>query len=172
MELVMNNTKTLKEVFDKQKQNNQRLNKEEDIEDILQVIGFVVGNEEFAVPILNVIEIVKPIEHTRVPGTPNYVLGVFNLRGNVFPLINLRLKFGIPAMKQDKDTRYLVVRHNDQIAGFIIDKLTEAIRFKKSDIDPVPETIAEQHDLMYGVGKREDRLVTILKIETLLKRDF
>ncbi|PAF42799.1 chemotaxis protein CheW [Helicobacter sp. 11S02596-1] len=168
----MSNNKTLKDVFDKQKQTNERPSRQEEIEDILQVIGFIVGNEEFAVPILNVIEIVKPIEYTRVPGTPNYVLGVFNLRGNVFPLINLRLKFGIPSAKQDKDTRYLVVRHNDQIAGFVIDKLTEAIRIKKSDIDPVPETLAEQDNLMYGVGKREDRLVTILKIETLLKRDF
>ncbi|PAF47652.1 chemotaxis protein CheW [Helicobacter sp. 12S02232-10] len=168
----MSNNKTLKDIFDKQKETTQHATRQEEIEDILQVIGFIVGNEEFAVPILNVIEIVKPIEYTRVPGTPNYVLGVFNLRGNVFPLINLRLKFGIPAAKQDKDTRYLVVRHNDQIAGFVIDKLTEAIRIKKSDIDPVPETLAEQDNLMYGVGKREDRLVTILKIETLLKRDF
>ncbi|PAF52231.1 chemotaxis protein CheW [Helicobacter sp. 13S00477-4] len=165
------NNETLKDIFEKQRENRQ-INKQEEIEDILQVIGFVVGNEEFAVPILNVIEIVKPIEFTRVPGTPNYVLGVFNLRGNVFPLINLRLKFGIPAIKQDKDTRYLVVRHNDHIAGFVIDKLTEAIRIKHSDIDPIPETLAEQENLMYGVGKREDRLVTILKIETLLKKDF
>ncbi|PAF41980.1 chemotaxis protein CheW [Helicobacter sp. 11S03491-1] len=168
----MNDNKTLKEIFNKQKENNTRINKQEEIEDILQVIGFIVGNEEFAVPILNVIEIVKPIEYTRVPGTPNYVLGVFNLRGNVFPLINLRLKFGIPAAKQDKDTRYLVVRHHDEIAGFVIDKLTEAIRIKNSDIDPVPETLVEQDNPVYGVGKREDKLVTILKIETLLKRDF
>ncbi|PAF46169.1 chemotaxis protein CheW [Helicobacter sp. 12S02634-8] len=164
--------KTLKDIFDKQRENNKRFNREEEIEDVLQVIGFIVGNEEFAVPILNVIEIVKPIEHTRVPGTPSYVLGVFNLRGNVFPLINLRAKFGIPPAKQDKDTRYLVVRHNDQIAGFVIDKLTEAIRIKQSDIDPVPETLAEQNNLMQGVGKREDRLVTILKIDALLKKDF
>lgn len=166
----MNNAKTLKDIFDKQKENNQKSSKE--IEDVLQVIGFIVGNEEFAVPILNVIEIVKPIEYTRVPGTPAYVLGVFNLRGNVFPLINLRIKFGLHPNKQDKDTRYLVVRNNDQIAGFVIDKLTEAIRIKNSDIDPMPESLVEDENIIYGVGKREDRLVTILKIGTLLKRDF
>lgn len=171
MERAMNNNKALKEVFEKQRATNSHTAKEE-IEGILQVIGFIVGNEEYAVPILNVIEIVKPIEFTRVPGAPNYVLGVFNLRGNVFPLINLRSKFGIPAIKQDKDTRYLVVRHEEQIAGFVIDKLTEAIRVRISDIDPIPQTLSEKENLIYGVGKQENRLITILKIQTLLKKDF
>ena len=145
---------------------------ESEPENILQVVGFLIGNEEFAVPILNVQEIVKPIEYTRVPGTPDYVLGVFNLRGNVFPLIDLRMKFGLPALKSNKDTRYIVIRYNDEIAGFIIDKLTEAIRINETDIDPTPETLHEEANLVYGVGKQKDRLITILKVEYLLKRAF
>ena len=138
----------------------------------LQVVGFLIGNEEFAVPILNVQEIVKPIEYTRVPGTPDYVLGVFNLRGNVFPLIDLRMKFGLPALKPNKDTRYIVIRYNNEVAGFIIDKLTEATRINETDIDPTPETLHEEANLVYGVGKQKDRLITILKVEYLLKRAF
>lgn len=145
---------------------------ESEPEDILQVVGFLVGSEEFAVPILSIQEIVKPIEFTRVPGTPEYVLGVFNLRGNVFPLINLRLKFGLPEIKQNKDTRYIVVKHNDEVAGFVIDKLTEAVRIKEADIDPTPETFNEEANLIYGIGKQKDRLITILKVEYLLKRAF
>ena len=142
-------------------------------EEVLQVIGFVVGSEEFAVPILNVKEIIKPTEFTRVPGTPNYVLGVFNMRGNVYPLIDLRLKFGLPAIKQDKDTRYLIVQRNDDFAGFVIDKLTAAITLSSSEIDPVPETlITSQGGTIDGVGKRADRLITILKVDVLLKKDF
>ncbi|CBG39638.1 chemotaxis protein CheW [Helicobacter mustelae] len=164
----------LKEVLKKQ-QNYTKNSEKENIEDTLQVIGFVVGDEEFAIPILNVIEIVKPIEYTRVPGTPNYVLGVFNLRGNVFPLINLRLKFGLSAIAQDKDTRYLVIKHEDKTAGFVIDKLTEAIRLKHSEIDSIPESFDEQENLMQsmqGIGKRDNRLITILKTEILLKKTF
>ncbi|EOI3993151.1 chemotaxis protein CheW, partial [Campylobacter jejuni] len=52
-------------------------------EDIIQLVGFVVGDEEYAIPILNIQEIIKPIEYTRVPSVPDYVLGVFNMRGNV-----------------------------------------------------------------------------------------
>lgn len=160
----------LKNVFNKQQQGREV--KASDSENIFHVIGFIVGAEEFAVPILNIIEIVKPIEYTRVPGTPDYVLGVFNLRGNVFPLINLRMKFGISAARQDEDTRYLVVNHNDEIAGFLIDKLTEAVRINESDIEPVPDTFNERENLMYGIGKRDDRLITILRVDNLLKRTF
>ena len=131
-----------------------------------------MGSEEFAVPILDIQTIEKPIEYTRVPGTPNYVLGVFNLRGNVYPLIDLRAKFGLPIIKQNKDTRYIVIKHNDEVAGFVIDKLTEAIKINETDIEPTPETLNEEADLIYGIGKQKDRLITILKVEYLLKRAF
>lgn len=152
-------------------QSNQS-NNEEQVEDILQVVGFLVGSEEFAVPILDIQTIEKPIEFTRVPGTPSYVLGVFNLRGNVYPLIDLRAKFGLPMIKQNKDTRYIVIKHNDEVAGFVIDKLTEAIKINEADIEPTPETLNEEADLIYGIGKQKDRLITILKVEYLLKRAF
>lgn len=142
-------------------------------DEVLQVIGFIIGNEEFSVPIMSVTEIVKPIEYTRVPGTPPYVLGVVNMRGNVYPLINLRMKFGMQPIKQDKDTRYIFMRQNDDIAGFVIDKLTAAMTLPKSIIDPVPDTLASnQADMIGGIGKQDDNLVTILKVEALLKRDF
>ena len=147
-------------------------NKDIPIEEALQVISFTIGNEEFAVPILNIKGIERPIEYTRVPGTPDYVLGVFNLRGSVYPLINLRMKFGLNAIIQDKDTRYLVVHNHDEMAGFVIDKLNEAMWINQSDIDPVPETIGEGENLIQGIGKREDRLISILKAENLLKRVF
>ena len=165
----MNNQ--LKEVFEKQ----QKKKSGEDnafFEETLQVISFMVGSEEFAVPILNVKEIIKPMEYTRVPGAPNYVVGVFNLRGGVFPLINLRLKFGLPSIKQDQDTRYLVVMHQDENVGLIIDKLNEAVKINQNDIDPVPEKIEGAESFMQGIGKQEDRLITILSLENLLKRTF
>lgn len=160
----------LKEILQGQNQNKKE--EQKDKENILQVVGFLVGNEEFAVPILSIQEIVKPIEYTRVPGTPNYVLGVFNLRGNVFPLINLRSKFGLPESKQTKETRYIVIKNNDEVAGFVIDKLTEAVRIHENDIEQTPETLHEDSTLIYGIGKQKDRLITILEVESLLKRSF
>lgn len=159
----------LKEVLNKQQ------NKDSDVaslEETLHIIGFMIGNEEYAVPILNVKEIIRPTEYTRVPAVPNYVLGVFNLRGTVLPLINMRMKFSLPAIKQDNDTRYLIIIQKDAMIGFMIDKLTSAIRVPVSDIEPIPETFNENQNLLHGIAKQEDRLITILSVDNLLKRTF
>lgn len=141
-------------------------------EGIVQLVCFMVDDEEFAVPILSIQEIIKPIEATRVPSTPDYVIGVFNLRGTVLPLIDLRRKFGREKASYTDDTRFIVIKSRNQVSGFVIDKLTEAIRLRESDIDPAPESLNEEEDHIYGVGKREDSIITILKIEQLLKRTF
>ena len=159
----------LRDVLQKQ-QEQKKPNTE--TENIIQLVAFVVGSEEFAVPILSIQEIIKPLEYTRVPGVPNYVLGVFNMRGWVVPLINLRLKFRLPCEKPTEDTRYIVIKNQEERAVFTIDRLTEAVRIKESDIDPTPETISQDENLIYGVGKRDDRLITILRPEELLKRTF
>ena len=159
----------LQEVVNKQKDKQSR---EEDEESkILQLVGFVVGDEEFAIPILTIQEIIKPIEHTRVPRTPNHVLGVFNLRGSVIPLIDLRMKFGVPATKTE-DMRYIVLRDGEEIAGFVIDRLNQAIRINKDKIDPAPEATSQEKSLIEGVGKQDDKIITILRVSKLLERDF
>ena len=148
-------------------------NTEEKIdEDVMQLVGFIVGEEEYAIPILSIQEIIKPIDYTRVPTTPEYVLGVFNLRGNVIPLIDLRKKFSLKSKSVDSDTRYIVLKDGDNIAGFVIDKLTEAIRIKKSQIEDAPETMTKRDGYIYGIGKTNKGIITIINVQALLKRDF
>lgn len=125
------------------------------IEEVIQLVGFIVGDEEFCVPILSIQEIIKPIPWTRVPQTPPYIIGVFNLRGSVIPLIDLRSRFGLQTIKHTDETRFIVMKNRDDVAGFVIDRLTEAIRLPKRD-----------------VGKQADRIITILKVDKLLERNF
>lgn len=160
----------LKEVISKQAKQNEVEIVHSD--DVVQLVGFIIGDEEYAVPILTIQEIIKPIEWTRVPQTPAYVLGVFNLRGSVIPLIDLRLKFGLKAKKHNEDTRFFVLKQGDDVAGFVIDRLTMALRISRSNIGPAPETMAGDESLIDGVGKQEDRILTILKVNKLLERDF
>ena len=142
------------------------------LDDIVQLVGFVIGEEEYAIPILSIQEIIKPFSWTRVPQVPAYVLGVFNLRGAVIPLLDLRLKFGLPSKNQSDETRFIVMRHGDDVAGFVIDRLTMAIRLKKTDIGPAPDTVNSDDTIIDGVGKQEDKIITILKVNKLLERDF
>lgn len=159
----------LKEILNKQ-------SKQQDVggqlDDIVQLVGFMIGDEEYAVPILSIQEIIKPFTWTRVPQVPKYVLGVFNLRGAVIPLIDLRTKFGLESKKHGEDTRFIVMRHGDDVAGFVIDRLTMAIRIKKENIGPAPDTINDEETIIDGVGKQEDKIITLLKVNKLLERDF
>lgn len=154
------------------KQQTKEVVVEEQLEQVVQLVGFIVGDEEFSVPILSIQEIIKPIEWTRVPQVPSYVLGVFNLRGSVIPLIDLRQKFGLPPEKHTEETRFIVMMHDEQVAGFVIDRLTQAIRLKKNQISSAPETALQDESLIEGVGKQDDRILTILKVDKLLMRDF
>ncbi len=162
----------LTKVLEKQKEQINHPTDEDKNDEIVQLVGFIVGEEEYAIPILNIQEIIKPIVYTRVPRTPDYVLGIFNLRGNVIPLIDLRRKFHMQQQNPNETTRYIVMKDGDNIAGFVIDKLTEAIRLKSSQIDPAPETLKKDKGMIYGIGKRDTTILTILKVEELLKRDF
>lgn len=159
----------LKDILNKQSQQQDVVGQ---LDDVVQLVGFMIGDEEYAVPILSIQEIIKPFTWTRVPQVPNYVLGVFNLRGAVIPLIDLRMKFGLPSKNHGEDTRFIVMRHGDDVAGFVIDRLTMAIRIKKENIGPAPDTINDDDTIIDGVGKQEDKIITLLKVHKLLERDF
>lgn len=162
----------LNQVLKRQKEQINGSDEKENSINVVQLVGFIVGEEEFAVPILDIKEIIKPLEFTRVPSVPNYVLGVFNLRGSVIPLIDLRLRFNLPQAKHTEHTRYIILKDENNMIGFVIDRLTEAIRIQQNRIDPPPETLLKEKGMIYGIGKRDQNILTILKVESLLKRDF
>jgi len=154
------------------RQNQALVGDDQKVDEVIQLVGFIVGEEESSIPILSIQEIIKPIGWTRVPQIPSYILGVFNLRGSVIPLIDLRARFGLPLQKHTDETRVIVMKNGADVAGFVIDRLTEAIRMPKRDIGPAPDTISESETMIGGVGKQADRIVTILKVHKLLERNF
>ena len=160
----------LKDIINKQ--GNQQNTDITNLDDVVQLVGFIIGDEEYAIPILAIQEIIKPFTWTRVPQVPLYVKGVFNMRGAVIPLIDLRLKFGLAEQKHNDETRFIVMKVGDEVAGFVIDRLTMALRIKKENIGPAPDTLNTEDSLIDGVGKEADRIITILKADKLLKRDF
>ena len=160
----------LNQIFSKQQKQIEPAAKDED--EIIQLVGFIVGDEEYAIPILNIQEIIKPIEYTRVPSVPDYVLGVFNMRGTVIPLIDLAKRFHLGDSKNTPNTRYIVLKGSEGNVGFVIDRLTEAIKINKNRIDMPPETLLKEKGMIEGIGKRDNNILTILKVDALLKRDF
>lgn len=142
---------------------------EQGSEEIVQLVGFVLGNEEYGVDIQKVQEINRILEITRVPRTPEFVMGVINLRGNVIPVINLRERFGLPLKDNDKDVRIIVVEVQTKIIGIMVDAVSEVLRIPASTIEPPPDIVTGV-DTKYiqGVGKLQDRLLIMLDLDKIL----
>lgn len=140
-------------------------------EDLLQLVSFKLGEEEFGVDILKVQEINRLVDITKVPRAPSFVEGVINLRGKVIPIIDLRKRFGLDMKDRDKDTRIVVVDIEGSIMGMIVDAVSEVLRLPASTIEPAPE-IATSIDSEYirGVAKLEDRLLIFLDLSKVFSQ--
>ncbi len=139
---------------------------------IYQLVSFVIENEEFGVDILKVQEIIRTVEITRVPKSPDFVEGVINLRGKIVPVIDLRKRFGIEKKEQDNETRIIVVELPDKVVGFLVDRVKEVIRVEKSVIEPPPElTTNVSANYITGVAKLEDRLLILLDLDKVLSSE-
>ncbi len=145
--------------------------KRQDVE-LLQLVTFSIGDEEFGVDILKVQEIIRTMEITRVPRAPTFVEGVINLRGKVIPIIDLRKRFGLQARGHDKNTRIIVIEINNMIVGFVVDSVSEVLRIPASTVEPPPPMVAGlESEYISGVGKLEDRLLILLDLNRLLSRE-
>jgi purine-binding chemotaxis protein CheW len=138
-------------------------------DELLQLVSFRIGEEEFGVDILRVQEINRMLEVTRVPSAPEFVDGVINLRGKVIPIIALRRRFGMERKENDKNTRIIVVELNGRIVGFVVDAVNEVLRIPKSITEPPPPIVAGiGAEYIRSVGKLDDRLLILLDLEGVL----
>jgi purine-binding chemotaxis protein CheW len=137
-------------------------------DELLQLVSFKIGDEEFGVDILKVQEINRMVEVTRVPNAPEYVDGVINLRGKVIPIVDLRRRLGMPRKEHSKDTRIVVVELNGKITGFVVDAVSEVLRIPRSVTEPPPSIVAGiEAEYITAVGKLEDRLLILLDLERI-----
>jgi purine-binding chemotaxis protein CheW len=139
-------------------------------DDEIQVVAFNLGKEEYAVDILNVQEIERVLNITRVPRSTNYIEGVVNLRGNIIPIINLHKKFNLQAEGNEEEKRIIVFQFDDFKAGIIVDEVSEVLRLGKEDIEETGKvygSINAEH--IKGVAKVNSRLLILLDIFNILE---
>ena len=136
----------------------------------IQLIIFKLGNEEYAVPIMCVQEIIMLQNSTRIPKSPDFVEGVINLRGHIIPVIDGRKKFNLKQSSANNiaDQRIMVLEVEEDTIGLIVDAVSEVIHLKKDDIEPPPVDMGEDSDLLWGVGKFDNRLLILLNTEKFL----
>jgi purine-binding chemotaxis protein CheW len=141
-------------------------------DEILQLVTFSIGNEEFGVEILKVQEINKMMQVTKIPNSPSFVEGVINLRGKVIPIINLRNKLRLPPKEHNKNTRIIVMEIQGKTIGFIVDAVSEVLRIPRSITEPPPPMIGGvSSEYIVSVGKLEDRLLILLDVDRILSNE-
>jgi len=138
-------------------------------DELLQLVSFKIGDEEFGVDILKVQEINRMLEVTRVPNAPECVDGVINLRGKVIPIISLRRRFRLERKENDKNTRIVVVELDGKVVGFVVDAVSEVLRIPRSVTEPPPSVVSGiEAEYIRAVGKLEDRLLILLDLEKVM----
>ncbi len=143
-----------------------------DLSELLQLVSFKIGKEEFGVDILKVQEIIKIISITKVPNSPHFVEGVINLRGRVIPIIDLRVRLGLDKIAHTNDTRIVVVELGGKTVGFIVDEVNEVLRISKSITEAPPELVTGvDSEYITAVGKLEDRILILLDLDKVLNND-
>ena len=136
--------------------------------ELLQLVGFHVGGEEFGLDILRVQEIIRLQQLTRVPNSPESIDGVMNLRGKIIPVIALRKRFGLEQVPPDKQTRIVVVEIKGSVLGFIVDSVSEVLRLPADTVEPPPRLGKVEQEYVSGVGKFDDRLLILLDVDRLM----
>lgn len=145
------------------------LKKDLDSKEVLQLVTFRLGNEEFSLDILKVQEIIRHMNLTRVPKTPDFVDGVINLRGRVIPVLDLRKRFGLPKDENTNETRIIVVDVDNRTVGLKVDAVSEVLRLPADTVEPPPAIITGvESDYIKGVGKLDGRLLILLDVAKIL----
>jgi purine-binding chemotaxis protein CheW len=138
-----------------------------------QYLSFFLGGEEYATDILRVQEIKGWDTVTRVPYSPDYILGVINLRGAIVPVIDLRVRFSLENAAFDSATVIIVVHvagtRGERVVGIVVDAVSDVYSVAEDSIQPPPDVMGSvDHLFVTGLARLEDKLVIILDIERLV----
>lgn len=136
----------------------------------LEFATFYVGGALCGINILNIQEINKHFEITKVPQASDYVEGILNLRGRIVTIIDLGKKLGLDPVNKDKDNRNIIVNSEDEHIGLLVDGISDVATAKQEDIEPAPSNIGGVKGKFFqGVLKTEKQLIGILDIDEVLK---
>jgi purine-binding chemotaxis protein CheW len=141
-----------------------------------QYITFRLGDELFAINVTQVREVLDLIQITRVPTAPEYMRGVVNVRGNAIPVVDLRLKFGLPKAADTVQSRIVVLEldldNEKVILGGLADSVHEVIELEPNQIEEPPRIgMRWRTDLIQGMGKRGEEFIIILDINRVFSTD-
>lgn len=138
-------------------------------EGAFQCVTFTLEGEIYGINVMQVQEVLRETEVAPVPGSPHYVIGIINLRGNVVSVINARTRFGLADKENDDLTRIIVIEASSHTIGILVDSVAEVVDVNRSEIETAPNVGNEETSkYIDGVVSRGDQLLILVDLNKLL----
>ena len=135
----------------------------------IQWVTFHIDNEVYGITVMQVMEVLRYVDLTPVPGAPDYVLGIINLRGNVVTVIDTRKRFSLPSKEIDDMTRIVIIEAEGQVLGMLVDCVAEVVYLRESEIEMAPNVGNEESSrFIQGVHSNGDSLLILVDVNKLL----
>jgi len=136
---------------------------------VLRWVTFFLAEEKYGINVMQVQEVLRVSEIAPVPGAPEYVLGIINLRGNVVTVIDTRQRFGLGPKELDDAARIVIVESNNQVVGILVDSVAEVVDLRLSEIEAAPNVGQEENaKFIQGVASQHEELLIIIDLNKLL----
>lgn len=135
-------------------------------------IVFKVGGTEYVLPASDVVEMESYVGATRIPGTAAHVAGLVQIRGKVIPVVDLRARFGLPALERTLDSRVIVVRQGERLVGLLADSARDIMKIRPADFRAPPEMVTEQASgFVDSIAQAGQRLVMRVDFTKVIGHD-
>ncbi|PWI35085.1 chemotaxis protein CheW [Vibrio albus] len=149
--------------------NEVEVKKDQVNDEVLQWVTFQLEEETYGINVMQVREVLRYTEIAPVPGAPDYVLGIINLRGNVVTVIDTRSRFGLMQGEITDNTRIIVIESERQVIGILVDSVAEVVYLRTSEIDTTPSVgTDESAKFIQGVSNRDGKLLILVDLNKLL----
>jgi purine-binding chemotaxis protein CheW len=141
-------------------------------EEILELMGFKLGSEEYAIDIMSIKEITPLFDMTPIPRAPVYILGIISLRGSIVPVFDAKKKMGLPDTETTEKARIIVLTNKDEQVAILVDAITSAVTIPARSIEPSPPVLkGVEAEFIGGVGRYMDRMIIIMNIDEIIKME-
>ncbi len=142
------------------------------VDPLTQWVTFMLDGEKYGINVMQVREVLRDIEIAPVPGAPDYVLGIINLRGNVVTVVDTRSRFGLPTGETSQESRIIIIENHDQTLGLLVDSIAEVADILKSQIEITPNVGNDDSSrYIQGVHSRDGELLILVSVDKVLNDD-
>ncbi|MGP9833594.1 chemotaxis protein CheW [Marinobacter sp. NSM] len=137
--------------------------------DVQEYLTFSLGEEQYALDIMSVKEIRGYEAVTRIANAPSFIKGVINLRGEIVPIVDLRIKFGVGEARYDEFTIVIVIQIHDRLVGIVVDAVSDVVSLSEQERRPPPEFgVAFDSRFLVGLAKLQNKMIILVDIEALV----